>query len=245
MAKVGRWSVRAAMVARWFGVGRGAVESARKVMMGAPWPRVQLRGGCVVLLTGASGAGKSTFLRRLRRRSGRGVGWVDLAAIDDAAFARGLVIDVMAEAMGGGEDEASVVAALEALSRVGLGEVWTYLRRPAELSEGQRWRLRLAVALARAGGVSGEGVGQARPPKGGGRGKLCVLAADEFAAPLDRVTAMVVARALRKAISARADLCAVVATSHDDLLGALAPDVVVRCDFGACASEEGGRHGQD
>jgi hypothetical protein len=136
----------------------------------------------------------------------------------------------MADATGGGDHEASVVAALETLSRVGLGEVWTYLRTPAQLSEGQRWRLRLALGLARA-----------RPAQGR---DLCVLAIDEFAAPLDRVTARVVARALRKAVSARRDLCAIVATSHDDLVGALAPDVVVRCDFGAFDVREGGsRHG--
>jgi ABC-type ATPase with predicted acetyltransferase domain len=152
---------------------------------------------------------------------------------DDDRF----VIDVMTDAMGGGEDEASVVAGLEALSRVGLGEVWTYLRTPGELSEGQRWRLRAALGLARAGD---QHVGQARPLKGSAKGRLHVLAIDEFAAPLDRVTAMVVARALRRAMSARGDLCAVVATSHDDLVGALAPEVVVRCDFGAFDVRKGG-----
>jgi ABC-type ATPase with predicted acetyltransferase domain len=63
------------------------------------------------------------------------------------------------------------------------------------------------------------------------RATACVLVADEFAAVLDRVTAMVVARALRRAIDASAGLCAVVASSHDDLEAALLPDVVVRCDF--------------
>jgi ABC-type ATPase with predicted acetyltransferase domain len=213
------------MVARWFGVGREGVDAQRETLA-APCPRLHLGGGRVVLLTGASGAGKSTFLRRLRHRSARVATWFDLPS---GVPSRGLVIDCMTDAMGGGQDETAVVAALEALSRVGLGEVWTYLKRPAELSEGQRWRLRLALGLA-----------MARPAKDR---QLCALAADEFAAPLDRVTAMVVARAVRRAVDARPDLCAIVATSHDDLAAALVADVVVRCDFGRYTVEEGGRHG--
>jgi ABC-type ATPase with predicted acetyltransferase domain len=46
---------------------------------------------------------------------------------------------------------------------------------------------------------------------------------------LDRVTAMVVARALRKSI--RGPLSALVATAHDDLIDALQPDLLVTCDF--------------
>jgi ABC-type ATPase with predicted acetyltransferase domain len=220
-------STRAAMVARWFGVAGVVHDGERTVTAAAAdGPRVRLAGGRVVLITGPSGAGKSTLLRRLRQRSARAATWFDLRP---TLPTRGYVIDHMTEAMGGGVDEASVVAALEALSRVGLGEVWTYLRTPAQLSEGQRWRLRLALTLA-----------EARPARDR---KLSVLAADEFAAPLDRVTALVVARALRRAVDGRPDLCAVVATSHDDLAAALAPDVVVRCDFGDHIIEEGGSRG--
>jgi ABC-type ATPase with predicted acetyltransferase domain len=177
----------------------------------------------VVLVTGASGAGKSSLLRAVRRR-GRGsvAGWIDLDAVRLPSRA---VVDVMCEAMGGGEDEGSIVLALEALSRVGLGEVWTYLRTPARLSVGQRWRLRLAVGLALARGR-------------GTVGRPCVLAADEFAAPLDRVTALVVARALRRAVDGTPGVCAVVATSREDLGEALGADRVVRCDFGAWEGSE-------
>ena len=205
-----RRSARARVVARWFGVD---VPRAHYSHRGRDVPKLETRAGEVVLITGASGAGKSTLLRALRERAER---WVDLNRVrlsDRAA------IDVMVDALGGGSDELSIVAGLDALSRVGLGEVWTYLRKPRELSEGQRWRLRLAVALARAT--------RNRIP-----GKFTVLACDEFGAVLDRVTAIVVARALRRAVSSCADVCAVVATGHEDLRAALAADVDVRCDFG-------------
>src|SRR4051812_35948815 len=211
----GKWSERAQIVARWFGVEQAAAQTVRSCGTNPP-PRIELHGGKLILLTGPSGAGKSTLLHRLRRQChDRHTSWRDL---QQTRLSGELVIDAMAQAMGnnGGDvaDEAAIIAALEALSRVGLGEVWTYLRTPAQLSEGQRWRLRLALALARA---------RPAPP-----GKsLTILAADEFAAPLDQVTALVVASALRKAVSARADLCAIVATSREDLTESLDPDLIV------------------
>jgi ABC-type ATPase with predicted acetyltransferase domain len=193
-------------------------------------PPIHLRGGQVILLTGASGAGKSTLLQSLCRKYNRQASWIDIGRID---LPDALVIDAMAEAQGGGDDddETAIVAALEALSRFGLGEVWSYLRTPAQLSEGQRWRLRLALALASA---------RPAPDK-----PLTILAADEFAAPLDRVTALVVARALNKAVSARPDLCAIVATTRDDLITALNPDLIVHCDFGTYNIQERGSSWKD
>jgi uncharacterized protein len=212
----GKWPTRAQIIARWFGVEQAAAAQAVRSSRMNPLPPLELGGGRIVLLAGPSGAGKSTLLQRLRRKRSRSTSWVDLRSVH---LPKCLVIDAMAEAMGGGCDEGSIVAALEALSRFGLGEVWSYLRTAGQLSEGQRWRLRLALALARA-----------RPVAAGKA--LCVLAADEFGAPLDRVTALVVARALRRAVSARGDLCAIVASTREDLGAALDPDVVVECDFG-------------
>ena len=117
----------------------------------------------------------------------------------------GLVIDQF------GDD---VESALRTLGQFGLGEAHTYLCPPGLLSDGQQWRLRLARAVHDAGDAPG------------------ILVADEFAAILDRVTALVVARALRRAITATPSLAAVVATGHDDLEDALQPDIVVHCDFG-------------
>src|SRR5437588_32134 len=64
-----------------------------------------------------------------------------------------------------------------------------------------------------------------------------VIAADEFCALLDRVTACVVARNFRRLID-MTNIAAVLATSHDDLTRALQPDTIIRCDFnGTCHKE--------
>jgi hypothetical protein len=54
--------------------------------------------------------------------------------------------------------------------------------------------------------------------------------ADHLAA--DRITARIVAHCLRRTIDRSPQLRAIVATSHDDLEGALRPDLIARCDFG-------------
>jgi ABC-type ATPase with predicted acetyltransferase domain len=130
---------------------------------------------------------------------------------------------------------------------VGLAEAWSYLRTPNELSEGQRWRLKLAIAMSgatsRTRGLrvlpktahSSTGTGEARssgvPSDLASDEKRLILVIDEFAALLDRITASIVARCLRRAVDATDNLCAIVATSHEDLTRALAPDTIVHCDF--------------
>jgi ABC-type ATPase with predicted acetyltransferase domain len=158
--------------------------------------------GEIVLVTGPSGAGKSSLLRLLQKTER--IDWIDLGKILPPN--RPLV-----DCFG----TLSLEEVLALLARVGLAEAWTYLRTPSQLSDGQRWRLKLALALSQAK--------TQREP---------ILIADEFAALLDRVTAAVVARSLRRAISADKNCRAILATSHDDLTEALAPDVYIRCDFG-------------
>ena len=176
-----------------------------------------LRPGQITLLTGASGAGKSSLLRRFVS---------DLPttcrAVDVGRTRLRPVACVDQFSRRGGAD--ALPLALDLLARVGLAEATVYLRRPQELSDGQRWRLRLAVSLARC-------MADAR------RRRPTLLVADEFAAVLDRVSAATVARSLRRSVDRLARVgvrvSAAVATSHDDLGPALLPDVTIRCDFGA------------
>lgn len=169
--------------------------------------------GQVMLISGASGAGKSSLLRRIvahEEHIGRRI--IDLArlVLPDAP-----AVDCL--------PDLPLEQALALLGQMGLGEAWTYLRTPAELSDGQRWRLRLAVALHEF----------ERDPA-----RPATLICDEFAALLDRVTAAIVSRAIRRVIDTHPSLAAVVATSHDDVALPLKPDRIVRCDFGVFTSEE-------
>ena len=216
VTKIPLRSVEAVEVARWFGLGAGPRRRERRNTRESA-PGIVLREGTITLISGPSGAGKTVLLRRLRelyKEDSRR--WIDLEAI---ALPDEPVVNCF------GDQRLEETLAL--LARVGLGEAWTYLRTPAELSEGQRFRLKLAVALSvvderriRDGAALCPGVGGV------------VIACDEFAAVLDRLTALVVANCLRKVVNETAGLSAVVATSHEDLCGALKPDSIVKCDFG-------------
>jgi ABC-type ATPase with predicted acetyltransferase domain len=197
-------SARAGEVARWFGLEIPKDEQTKGPAPIAPALNEFLpKPGEILLITGPSGAGKSSLLRAMCAGLD---GWIDLnhLTLPDAPL-----VDCFGDL--------PLIKVLEVLSRVGLAEAWTYLRKPCELSDGQRWRLRLALGLVYA---QAEGVGNN------------ILICDEFCALLDRVSACVVARSLRRAIT-DARLGAIVATSHDDLLNALEPDMHMRCDFGS------------
>src|SRR5688572_20482243 len=176
-------SRRARQVARWFGLDR--IPAARDVPALEPQELRELvpPPGSLTLVTGPSGSGKSSLLRALRRASSRAT-WIDLNRVKPREAP-------LVDCFGG----VALDEALARLARVGLGEAWTYLRTPAELSDGQRWRLKLGLAMHRAGREEASG--------GGARSaRHVILCADEFGAVLDRVTAMVVARTLRNATRA-------------------------------------------
>lgn len=163
----------------------------------------------IAFLTGPSGSGKSTLLRALRHRLGRramSARTVDLRDPRPLIDLLGLPLD----------------AALATLARAGLAETLLLARPPRQLSEGERARATLACLLARA---------QCGPAHRRG----ITLLIDEFASTLDRVTAASVARTLRRGLSARdgAGPRLVAATAHDDLLEALAPDLLVEVPLAA------------
>jgi hypothetical protein len=208
-------SERAAQVARWFGLDRSRAARATRAtrtdhtVRAFALPNLSLRPGSITLIAGPSGAGKSTLLRAARdAHDGRR--WIDLTTLA-APAADAPLVDCFGDGF-------PLRDALALLARVGLSEAWTYLRTPAELSEGQRWRFRLALALHEAARHETDAP---------------VIACDEFAAVLDRVTAIIVAHRLRRSIDALLPhAAAVVATSHEDIEAALAAEVIVRCDFG-------------
>ncbi len=156
--------------------------------------------GSIVLLTGPSGCGKSTLLRdtaTAARRNGERV--VDASALLARALTDRPIIDLFT---------LPLLRSLRLLSAAGLGEAMLWARSASELSEGQRARLGIALAMARTS------------PR---RDTLIVL--DEFCSTLDRVTARCVARTLRRWCNHQPRVRVFCATAHDDLADALSPDL--------------------
>ena len=125
----------------------------------------------------------------------------EAATLDEAPSSDRALIDML------GEDAR---AAAHLLSLCGLAEAFLMLRTPTELSDGQRYRYAVARCLA-----------------GGAR----TVVADEWCAKLDRVTAKVISRNVRK-IADRRGVGFLLATTHDDIVEDLQPDEVVRCRGG-------------
>jgi ABC-type transport system involved in cytochrome c biogenesis ATPase subunit/GNAT superfamily N-acetyltransferase len=151
----------------------------------------------VVYITGDSGSGKSVLLRAIKEDLGEEA--IDVAEVQIEED-RPLV-----ETVG-----SSVEEAIELLSRVGLNDAFLFLRSYRQLSDGQKYRYRIAKLI---------------------ESKKQWWLLDEFAATLDRDTAKIVAWNLQKAARALGK-AVVAATTHQDLLQDLSPDLHVHKRFG-------------
>ncbi|MHC4154854.1 MAG: ATP-binding cassette domain-containing protein [Planctomycetota bacterium] len=154
---------------------------------------VDIRPGDIACITGPSGSGKSVMLRELEKC----VPASDRVNIDEIELSpdRTLI-----DCMGG-----DFLAGLRTLSKAGLNDVFCVLNKPVNLSDGQKYRFRLAMALA--------------------SGRKFVFA-DEFCSNLDRITAAVIAYNIHK-FAKRTGVTFILATSHDDTLLDLEPDVLM------------------
>jgi len=107
--------------------------------------------------------------------------------------------------------------AMATLARTGLADAELIVRRPAELSDGQRARLAFAVAMARAENFAAGSWG----------GRVTVIV-DEFASTLDRPAARLLCRAVRRWMRRVSRVRLIVASAHGDLESWLRPDLVWR-----------------
>jgi ABC-type transport system involved in cytochrome c biogenesis ATPase subunit len=159
---------------------------------------LEINKGDIVYITGDSGSGKSVLLR-----------WLTKALGEQAVYLEDLPVDVdrpLIDTVGKTTREG-----LELLSRVGLNDAFLFLRKYTELSDGQRYRYRLAKVVE-----------TGRP--------FWVM--DEFCATLDRDTAKIVAFNVQK-LARKLGKGLLAATTHTDLAEDLHPSVTVRKRFGA------------
>lgn len=191
-----RPTTRSAIVMDHFGID---FETGRHVIADNLLLPVQL--GNVVLFSGPSGSGKSSLLRAAATEMNVPPATADqhpacspaaVCDIDHLPLGEQVLIDAL---------PLPVEKSLRLLSACGLGEP------PNQLSDGQRYRFRLALALA-------------QQPR--------AIIADEFTATLDRTLAQVIALSIRR-LADRTGTTFLLATTHDDVARDLDPDVHVRC----------------
>lgn len=154
---------------------------------------LEINQGDVVYICGQSGAGKSVLLREIVAKIEE---QIQVVNIDKIEFEDKPLIDQIGDSM---------AEAIRLLSIAGLSDAYLYIRKPSELSDGQRYRFRLAKLI---------------------EGGADVWVADEFGAVLDRVTAKVVAFNLAKT-ARQLNKTLIVATTHTDLVDELSPSLKI------------------
>ncbi|MBN2271728.1 MAG: ATP-binding cassette domain-containing protein [Sedimentisphaerales bacterium] len=154
---------------------------------------VEINQGDIVCITGRSGSGKSVLLRELEQcfDAEERINLNEIETPSDRT-----VVDCI---------EGDVYSTLRAISIAGLNDTMAVLNQPSNLSEGQKWRFRLAVAIS--------------------TGRKYVFA-DEFCSNLSRVAASAIAYKVWK-YAKRTGTTFIVAASAKDFLCDLVPDVII------------------
>lgn len=180
---------RVASVCRMFGVTIDRLRERRVTHE----CRLQIEAGDIVYLTGPSGAGKTVLLGELEKS----ISVTDRINLADVELPSDkTLIDCI---------DGSLLDGLQFLSTAGLNDCFCILNQPSNLSAGEKYRFRLAMALA--------------------AGKQFVFA-DEFCSELDRITAAVIASRLHT-FAKRTGATFFLASSHQDILPDLEPDILV------------------
>jgi ABC-type ATPase with predicted acetyltransferase domain len=183
---------RSLVVAEAFGLGIDEVQKFKVLDA-----ELKIGPQDIVYITGDSGSGKSVLLRSIRADLGEEA--IDLSEV---------TVDPdkpLIETVG-----ATVEQGLELLSKVGLNDAFLFLRTYSQLSDGQKYRYRIAKLIE--------------------SGKQWWIM-DEFAAVLDRDAAKIIAYNLQK-LARQQGKAVIAATTHSDLFEDLKPSVLIRKRFG-------------
>jgi len=177
---------RTIMVAEAFGLG---IDEEKEFQI---YDNLELKvkRGDIIYVTGDSGSGKSWILKNVFAKMTNAIS-IDELEIDEN--------EVVVEGVGKNLNDA-----LMKLNIAGLGDAFLYLRKYCQLSDGQKYRYRIAKFID-------------QEDK-----NIWIL--DEFCATLDRVTAKVVAYNLQK-IARKLSKTVIVATTHTDLLNEIRPTI--------------------
>ena len=149
--------------------------------------------GDVIYITGPSGSGKSILLSELENS----------IAPDER-------INISQIPLPGDKTvieciDSGLIDSLQFLSTAGLNDCFCILNQPSKLSDGEKFRFRMAMALSM---------------------KKKYIIADEFTSELDRITACSISYKLRQ-FAKNTNTIFILASSHQDMLLDLAPDILV------------------
>lgn len=183
--------------------------------------RLDFLPGQITLVVGPSGSGKSTLLNAVARQLGARALRADQADLSGPQS----VVDRL---------PLPLQDSLPLLCACGLGEARVMVSRPNQLSDGERHRFKLALGIAQS--MTPLGASMKTSPDREREGvasamETGVLVMDEFCATLDRLTARLLCHSVRRLVDHRR-LTLLAATTHQDVLEALDPDVVAFKSFG-------------
>lgn len=137
-----------------------------------------------IYITGQSGSGKTQLLKSMKKDyEAQGLKIGDLSEVE-------ISDDPLVDQLGEDTNHA-----IQLLNMAGLNDAHLFIRKPSQLSDGQKYRLRIAKLLEK---------------------NVDVMICDEFGAILDRETAKVLARHMWN-VSLKHSVAVVVATTHRDL----------------------------
>ncbi|MBT0160206.1 GNAT family N-acetyltransferase [Candidatus Bathyarchaeota archaeon A05DMB-2] len=188
---------RVVNVAEAFGLG---LDQWEKFVV---YDNVQLKIGAadIVYITGDSGSGKSVLLKALEKDIKQDMQATTINVADIKPDPNKPLIETVGR---------TTEEALELLSKVGLNDAFLFLRSYAQLSDGQKYRYKIAKMME-------------------SRAQFWMM--DEFAATLDRDTARIVAYNLQK-LARQQGKAVLAATTHTDLAEDLNPSVHIHKRFG-------------